>query len=61
MKSYKNNAYIYGGVNLDTLNDLIILNMNTMGMKYGPAAPFRRKEHAATMVGGKYMVIYGGI
>jgi hypothetical protein len=43
MKSYKNNAYIYGGVNLDTLNDLIILNMNTMGMKYGPAAPFRRK------------------
>lgn len=43
MKSYKNNAYVYGGVNLDTMNDVLVMNLNTMAMKYGQAAPFRRK------------------
>jgi hypothetical protein len=60
MKSYKNVAYIFGGVNGDTLNDILILNLKTMKIKNGCPAPFRRKNHAATMV-SKFLVIYGGI
>ncbi len=60
MKAYKNFAFIYGGINGDILNDLIIMNLKTMKLKTGLMAPFRRKDHAATMI-GKFMIIYGGI
>lgn len=43
MKAYKQFAYIYGGVNGDILNELLILNMKTLKIKPGPHGPFRRK------------------
>ena len=43
MKAYRNYAYIYGGFNGDTLNELIVMNLKTMNYKPTFLAPFRRK------------------
>ena len=60
MKAYKGYAFIYGGVNGDIMNDLLVMNLKTMKFKFGLSAPLRRKQHAATML-GRFMVVHGGI
>lgn len=43
MKLFKFNAYIFGGFNIDVLEQLNILNLKTMKFKRGQPAPYRRK------------------
>ena len=43
MKSYKDYAFVYGGVNRNILNDILIMNLKNMKIKRGISAPFRRK------------------
>ena len=61
MVTYKGNAYVYGGIKLESpSNELIQINLKNLSSNQLNCAPFRRRDHAATFL-ARFMVIHGGI
>ena len=58
---YKRFSYVYGGVRNDSPTcELLQINLKTSVQVQLSQAPFRRRDHAATML-TRYMVVQGGI
>lgn len=61
MAIYKGIALIYGGSCMESItHDLIKIDLKSMALSHLNPAPFRRKEHAMTML-SRYMLVHGGI
>lgn len=61
MCAYKGVSYVYGGVKMDSPTcELLQINLKTSAQVQLSHAPFRRRDHAATML-TRFMVVQGGI